>query len=95
MSELIYISLFCTGLFVAMNAKGMLLVPVANFLSTYLPEWICKPIFECLVCMSSVWTVVFWTVFVQKDYWHIIPAMFIVAGLNTIIYALINVLFDE
>lgn len=91
----IYISLFCTGLFIAMNGKDMLLVPAANFLSSQLPEWLCKPLFECMVCMASFWTVAYWIVFMRYD-WHLILVYIpIVAGINGIISAVIKPLFDE
>lgn len=88
------ISLFCTGLFVAMNGRDMILVPVANWLSHYLPEIVRKPLFECLICMASVWTLVYWLVFV-RDFWAELPlTLFMVAGINAIISVAIKPLFD-
>lgn len=91
----IYISLYCTGLFIVMNGENMLLVPVANFLTSKLPQWICKPLYECIVCMASFWSISYWFLFVREDWHLLIPFMFIVAGINGIISAILKPLFDE
>lgn len=74
-----------------MNEQDMIGVPVANFLTTHLPMWIVKPLFECLVCMSSIWTLVFWVAkYGAINSWGILVAVFIVAGMNTLISMVIN-----
>jgi len=46
-------------------------------------KWILKPITDCLICFSSVWTFIFMPVF--KIPLHDIPViMLLVGGLNTI-----------
>lgn len=89
------VSLFCTGLFVAMNGKGMVLVPLANFLSVHIPEWLCKPLFECLTCMSSVWTVYAWLYMVKGISFKLLACIVVVAGLNSIIAVILKPMFDE
>ena len=44
---------------------------------------ICKPFFRCLICMSSVWTIVIWLV--DDHSFMLLPMMLVVAGLNTLI----------
>lgn len=56
---------------------------------------ICKPLFGCLMCMSSVWTLFFFLVF-GIDWWNILFLIPIVAGINSIINSLIiNIIPDE
>lgn len=88
------VSLFCTGLHIIMNFDEMLLVPVANFLSTHLAEWICKPLFECLPCMASVWSVVLWLVWKGSLSFTVLFVMFVVCGMNGIVSSIIKNLFD-
>ena len=49
---------------------------------------ICKPFFRCLICMSSVWTIVIWLV--DDHYFMLLPMILVVAGLNTLIVSLIK-----
>lgn len=49
---------------------------------------ICKPLFGCLICMSSVWTIVIWLI--DDHSFMLIPMMLVVAGLNTIIVSIIK-----
>lgn len=94
MMPLIYISLFCAGLFIVANANGMLLVPAVNLISRYIPEWARKPLFECLPCMASFWTVVFATICGTITWW--LPVQIcIVCGMNSIISAILKPMFDE
>jgi len=89
------VSLFCAGLFTACNGEKMLLVPVANWLSKHLPEYFRKPLFECLSCMASMWTIVAWCIFIRVHWWMLLFAIPVVCGINIIISSLIKPLFDE
>ena len=49
---------------------------------------ICKPLFGCLICMSSFWTLMIW---LYDDHsFMLIPMMLVVAGMNTIIVSIIK-----
>jgi len=56
--------------------------------SQHIAEVICKPFFRCLICMSSVWTIVIW--FVDDHSFMLLPMILVVAGLNTLIVSLIK-----
>ena len=49
---------------------------------------ICKPLFRCAICMSSFWTVVYWLL--SGFNFNVVKMILIVAGINTIITALIS-----
>jgi hypothetical protein len=67
----------------------------AKYLKSRLPEWVCKPLFSCPVCMSSVWSLVFLGVFGIPD-WEFIPVIILmVAGLNTIIVSQIATIIPD
>ena len=88
------VSLFCTGIFIVMNGEDMLLVQVANFLSSRLAEWICKPLFECLPCMASIWSVVLWLAWQRSLSFTLLVVIPIVCGMNGIVSSIIKNLFD-
>lgn len=70
------------------NKVLWLSVPKATELSLYL----LKPVFRCMICMSSIWTVLFWL------FWdfNLVLIMLCVCGINTLFTALIsNILPDE
>lgn len=78
-------SFFCCGLFVAFNGPNMILKPVAQWLDFNCIEILKKPLYECLMCMSSIWTVFLWTLFVQKFSFNIIIAIVVVCGMNSVL----------
>jgi hypothetical protein len=88
-------SLFCTGIYYSFNGKDMIFNSAANILNRDLPEFLRKPIFECLPCMASFWILVFWALSGREISLWILPAIFITSGMNVIISALIKPLFDE
>lgn len=83
------ISLCTTGLFAACW-KDMIFFKPASFLIQKLPIWIHKPLFSCNICMSSVWSVVFWLIFRPCLIYYLPVIFLIVAGINTIIIAIIT-----
>lgn len=48
---------------------------------------VCKPVFGCLICMSSVWTIIFWLI---DPNFLLVPMILIVAGINTVLVAIIK-----
>ena len=98
------ISLIVTGIF-ATGWKGMIfyhlfnkieyhIVRISNVFLTKvrvrqrMDKMICKPLFRCAICMSSFWTVVYWML--SGFNFNVIKMILIVAGINTIIMALIS-----
>jgi hypothetical protein len=91
----ITISLLTVGIY-ATTWKGMIFHKPAKYIKNRLPEWVCKPLFSCPVCMASVWSLVFFAVFGLPE-WPFIPVVILmVAGLNTVIVSLIiNIIPDK
>lgn len=89
------ISLFCVGLRLVTD-RGMIL----DFLrEPYLSggtvtQILLKPVFGCIVCMASVWTMVLYPLLNGLE-WKLIPTMFIVALFNGLIWNLYNKIEDE
>lgn len=94
------ISLICIGIN-ALTWKGMLLEKVAlkvegiifillswNKNAKTASEWICKPLFSCLACMSSVWTLMAWCA--SNGSFNLMIEMLVVCGLNVVGAAIIN-----
>ena len=52
-------SLAIIGLYVSFQWPGMVLRPVKERLDTMLPPMLTKPLYNCPICMSSFWTLVF------------------------------------
>jgi hypothetical protein len=77
---IVVISLSIFGLHYAMNGDGMILNIVPDLLF-WLPEFIRKPLFECVVCMASFWSLVFWFFL---DF-NLIITILAVAGLNSLL----------
>jgi len=75
--------------------ENMIFHKPALWLKNHLPIWVHKPLFSCAICMSSVWSVVFWVVF----NFHFVLLPFVIlatAGLNTIFTGIIaHIIPDE
>lgn len=76
---------FCTGMFVAFNGPGMILNSVSDNLDLFCPEWLRKPLYECLSCMASIWSVVLWIAIYQSLSFKLIVAIVITCGMNTVV----------
>ena len=84
MLQLIEISLICTGIHVCFM-EGMILYKLR--IDRYLPEWVVKPLYDCLPCMASFWSIVL--------LWRVdIKAMLIICGINAIISSILQ-FFDN
>jgi hypothetical protein len=75
--------------------KGMIFHRPAKYLKGKLPQWICKPLFSCPVCMSSAWTLLYFAVFGFPDWMFVPVAILMVAGLNTVIVSLIATIIPD
>lgn len=79
----IIISLVCVAIHVMVNWPGMILSWLEQYLFR-LPSWLRKPTYECLICMSSVWTAVLWFPLGGDLSPIIFIQMLIVAGINVV-----------
>lgn len=60
-------SLAITGLYVSFQWPGMVFRPIKEHLDTILPRTLAKPLYDCPICMSSFWTLVFGSVACGTD----------------------------
>jgi hypothetical protein len=82
LQQVIFNSLIILGIH-ALFWPGMILVKFRKYLER-MPRFCKKPLFDCLICMSSVWGVTFFLCF-NKLSWHLIPHVLAVCGLNVIL----------
>ncbi|MBF0651281.1 hypothetical protein IR083_20900 [Dysgonomonas sp. GY75] len=96
----VIISLSC----IAVNAvtwKGMIFYSLANSLESFFiavmgPEAgckICMPLFRCPMCMSGVWSFVFWVLF--SFAFNPVLMVLTVCGLNVILVSFIQNIMDD
>ena len=98
MVNLLVFSLMCVGIRLCRN-DGMILYKPATWLYKKLPEWLTTPLFGCITCMGSFYGVLCWLVTYASTFYHNpiqllwIPVyLFALAGLNTLIYSIIEFL---
>ena len=65
---LIVNSLICYGVYYA-TFPGMVLHPLAKKAAQNLPEWVTNPLFDCIYCMASVHSYLFFTLDLPLIYW--------------------------
>jgi hypothetical protein len=88
--QAIILSLQITAVYIVFQ-QGMLLgdvkIKAANYFDKYLgptkSRYVQKPIWDCLMCMASVWTIILTLSFN-------IPLMLLVCGINTLIDKIIH-----
>lgn len=89
MLEAIQISLIITAIHVCF-LSGMIFEKIAVYLQR-LPIWIRKPLFECLICMGGLWTLILQPIcFGYFSFFTLLT----VIGLNTIITSLIKEMYE-
>jgi hypothetical protein len=91
MEKALNIALIITAIHVSMW-DSMIFAKIRLYLQR-LPEWTHKPLFECLICMGGVYTLVLYPLMYGFDY-QIITTMLQVIGINTIIVALIKQMYE-
>lgn len=65
---LITASLLCVSINNLLTGDGMALQWLGDMLDAIIePEWIKKPLFQCLPCMASVWGTIVFIAFYQND----------------------------
>jgi hypothetical protein len=58
--KLLIISLWVTG-YCCTFWEGMVFEKIGNWLDERLPEWLCKPLFQCFICAAFWWgTAIYW-----------------------------------
>ena len=91
------LSLAITGLYVAFQWYGMILRPVKNLLDSHLPPALTMPLYNCPICMASVYTSLYYiaeghtTLSVFDGCWLLL----MVAGINVFICILLNKTTDH
>jgi hypothetical protein len=76
------ISLKITAIYVCC-LPGNVLYKVSVFLRRRIPYNVQKPLFECLICMSSFWGLLFWMF--ENSEFNPLYVVLTVAGINAII----------
>lgn len=76
------VSLACVAIHISIEHEDMIFSLLKPFLQNNFPEWLRKPIYECLMCMGGVWTVVFWVGEEKPISFQLLFAILITIGLN-------------
>jgi hypothetical protein len=99
MIKAIEISLMITAVHVSMW-QGMIFgwfrIGVSNWIDKLFGEcgdWIKKPLFGCLICMSGIYTFIIYPILFGFDI-EIIKTILLVIGINTLIAGLISRLYE-
>jgi hypothetical protein len=96
LTRIIIISLIITAIHVT-TWDGMIFHRPAEWLGSVLDRFhassLRKPLFECLICMGGVWTIVLDTLIFGWT-WFVLVDMLAVIGLNTLISAVISRLHE-
>jgi len=87
-------SLACTAIHVSVTWEGMVLNWTVPHLD-YFFRWLRKPIYECLICMSSFWTVFFWCCYIKPIGFEMLFAVLVTCGFNVIIRCIINATTED
>lgn len=91
MLKALEISLIITAIHVSMW-DSMIFGKIRLYLQR-LPQWTHKPLFECLICMGGIYTLILYPLMYGFSF-NIILTMLQVIGINTIIVALISKMYE-
>lgn len=91
--SILVISLACIGVKILFE-DGMILSKLGVFFQSYLPLWVCKPLFLCSSCMASVWGGSFYFIFFKFDLQLFIVVILGVCTINTILWNSMNLIWD-
>lgn len=86
----IQVSLACLAIHVAICHQGMILNFLYEPMKTLTEDWLAKPLFDCMSCMASFWTLVFWLAYDKGFNAEFFFAVLIVSGLNKLICAFLE-----
>ena len=93
MDKVLTISLIITAIYASLK-DGMIFFNIRLWLEKTFPNWLHKPIFECLICMGGIWTLILYPILYQCIEINTIFVMLQVIGLNVIITNLISKMYD-
>ena len=91
MEKTLTISLIITAIHVSMW-DSMIFAKIRLYLQR-LPSWTHKPLFECLICMGGVYTLLIYPILYGFEF-NLLTTMLMVIGINTIIVALIYKMYE-
>ena len=86
----IQVSLACLAIHVVITHNGMLFNWIQPHLEILLHPELRKPMYECMNCMASLWTIFFWCVYVKPISFDLLFAILIVSGMNKLICAFLE-----
>jgi hypothetical protein len=92
------------AIYISINHQGMILnwlrkpldkLFTGNVFNECTPSWrfgiwLKKPIYRCVTCMASFWTLIFWLAFDKPLSLHLLFAILICAGINKILCAFLE-----
>lgn len=91
----VFTSLAITGIHVVFMQDKLMGLLIGNYLRKHVAEWLLKPLFNCLVCMGGLWTVVVRLVMYKHfDIKVNILCILCVIGLNALILQVINKMYE-
>lgn len=92
----ITISLIITGIHMTMQ-EGMIFERLGAFIGNLLDSMhmgiLRKPVYECLICMGGIWTVILYLCLYGFS-WEMVPMVPVVIGINSIVSAFIKYLME-
>lgn len=88
------VSLATLALYICIHWPGMVLNFTKPLLQLYVPPLLKKPVYDCLICMSSVYTTLAWLLTYGTLHWQLLWAILIVAGINTLLCLTLENLTD-
>lgn len=91
----IIISLITIAIHICFTWKGMIFYTIGKWLQLRLHKYIKKPLFDCPMCMSSFWTIVFFVSFFGFIGWTTFVVMLMVCGINTVLNTFIYAYHEE
>lgn len=91
MEKALTISLIITAIHVSMW-DSMIFAKLSLYLQKF-PNYLHKPLFECLICMGGFWTLVIYPILYGFEL-NTLTTMLMVIGINTIIVALIKQMYE-
>jgi len=90
--NVIIASLICTFWYMLFQ-EDMIFESIGDLLRFTVPDWINKPLFDCLTCMSGVWGLLLYALLVgDNDIRTIVIFIACLGGMNAIIHAMLNFL---
>jgi hypothetical protein len=87
-------SMAITAIHVSIVWDGMLLHFLDNAYTTALPAWVKKPLYDCMICMASVYTTLFWFLAGRPVGLLLLFGILTVAGMNTLVCVVLDRLSD-